>query len=473
MRIIVGVVWAMLLMRAAAAQTPPWQVASDFRIDVVQTGLRLPINIAFVPNPGPDATDPLYYIAELYGSIQVVRRDGVRQTFATGLLDYNPQGPISGSGEQGLVGLAVERDVGNPAVYHLYVTMLWDNGAPPGGVNHYPKIERLTSAAGGLSLASRVVLLNMQPETQGQAHQISNITIGPDNKLYVHMGDGFNSSTALNLDQYRGKVLRMNKDGSAVATGDPAGANPFYNAANGINARDYIFTYGHRNAFGGAWLRSTGTHWVVENGNSIDRMLSLNSGTSYGWAGADSAIATFSLFVWNPGVAPVNIDFIQPTTFGGSGFPAAYQGRAYVTLSGPTYAFGPQSNAKSIVEFRDLTTVGIDGKLSVPPRTIARYTGTGRSTAVALATGPDGLYFSDFYEETGASGATAIGARILRLRPRCPGDFNADGTVSVQDIFDFLAAYFSGLPSADFNGVGGVTVQDIFDFLTAYFVTCP
>ena len=79
-------------------------------------------------------------------------------------------------------------------------------------------------------MATRTVLLNMQPETQGQSHHISNITIGPDNKLYVHMGDGFNAATALNLDQFRGKVLRMNKDGTPVATGDPAGANPFYNA---------------------------------------------------------------------------------------------------------------------------------------------------------------------------------------------------------------------------------------------------
>jgi hypothetical protein len=30
-------------------------------------------------------------------------------------------------------------------------------------------------------------------------------------------------------------------------------------------------------------------------------------------------------------------------------------------------------------------------------------------------------------------------------------------------------AYFAGLPAADFNGAGGVTVQDIFDFLVAYF----
>lgn len=54
----------------------------------------------------------------------------------------------------------------------------------------------------------------------------------------------------------------------------------------------------------------------------------------------------------------------------------------------------------------------------------------------------------------------------------CPADFNCSGGVSVQDIFDFLAAYFAGQPSADFNGSGTISVQDIFDFLGAYFAGC-
>ena len=54
----------------------------------------------------------------------------------------------------------------------------------------------------------------------------------------------------------------------------------------------------------------------------------------------------------------------------------------------------------------------------------------------------------------------------------CPGDFNASGTVSVQDIFDFLSAWFASSASADVNLAGGVSVQDIFDFLSAWFQTC-
>jgi len=55
----------------------------------------------------------------------------------------------------------------------------------------------------------------------------------------------------------------------------------------------------------------------------------------------------------------------------------------------------------------------------------------------------------------------------------CPADFNGVGGLSVQDIFDFLAAYFASDPRADFNNSGlPATVQDIFDFLAAYFAGC-
>ncbi len=56
--------------------------------------------------------------------------------------------------------------------------------------------------------------------------------------------------------------------------------------------------------------------------------------------------------------------------------------------------------------------------------------------------------------------------------PPCTADFNHSGSATVQDIFDYLAAWFSGNPNADFNHVGGIGVQDIFDFLAAWFAGC-
>jgi len=60
----------------------------------------------------------------------------------------------------------------------------------------------------------------------------------------------------------------------------------------------------------------------------------------------------------------------------------------------------------------------------------------------------------------------------VRSSIRCPGDFNQNGATTVQDIFDFLAAFFASEPSADLNEVGGVSIQDLFDFLAGYFGGC-
>jgi hypothetical protein len=445
-----------------------WVVRDGYRLELAAPAgaFRLPVNIAFVPNPGPNPDDPLYYVAELYGSIKVVNRSGHPSDYATGLLDYNPSGPFSGSGEQGMTGLAVD-----PATGDLFIGLLWNNGTTDdqrGGANsHFPKVERLHSNDGGKTMATRTLLLNMQPETQGQSHQISNLSIGPDGKLYVHMGDGFAASTAQNLDLYRGKVLRMNTDGTAPSD------NPFYNAANGINARDYVFTSGHRNPFGGAWRASSGVHYVVENGSSLDRFVDLTRGENYGWSGSDSALTSNSLYVWNPATAPINIAFVQPQTFGGSLFPASSQDDAFVTLSGPTYASGPQSRGKRIEQFTNIDSLNASGKLTTGPTTLVRYNGSGRSTVAALAAGPDGLYFSDLYRDNGVGGPTAVGANVYRLRyvdfhPTSVTAAVGDGQVTLNWSSDPLAATHNVYRSIEDgpavlvgSGVSGTSFTDL------------
>jgi hypothetical protein len=58
------------------------------------------------------------------------------------------------------------------------------------------------------------------------------------------------------------------------------------------------------------------------------------------------------------------------------------------------------------------------------------------------------------------------------VSPCCKADFNHASGLSVQDIFDFLNAWFAGNVQADFNGDGSLAVQDIFDFLNAWFAGC-
>ena len=48
---------------------------------------------------------------------------------------------------------------------------------------------------------------------------------------------------------------------------------------------------------------------------------------------------------------------------------------------------------------------------------------------------------------------------------------NGPGGCAYVDV-DLLAAYFSLDMQADFNHSGAVCIQDVFDFLTAYFTAC-
>jgi hypothetical protein len=68
---------------------------------------------------------------------------------------------------------------------------------------------------------------------------------------------------------------------------------------------------------------------------------------------------------------------------------------------------------------------------------------------------------------------TSVAADRTVVLASCPADFNRDGLISVQDLFDLLAGYFAGEPEADFNLSGTASVQDIFDFLSAWFSGCP
>jgi glucose/arabinose dehydrogenase len=414
----------------ARAPSPSWGARQDgFKVEVVATGLQLPVNLAFPANPGPLPTDPFVYVSELYGSIKVIQRNRVVGTYASGLLNFNPTGAFPGSGEQGLAGLVVD-----PATGDLVAGMLYAPVVNPS--NHYPKLVRFSSNDGGLTAATQTTILDMAGETQGQSHQISNLTLLPDGTLLCHMGDGFDSSTAQNLNSFRGKILRLRLDGTPVAS------NPFYNAGDGITARDYVYAYGVRNPFGGEYRAADGFQYCVENGPSVDRFAKIVSGRNYGWNGSDQSMTNFALYNWNPASGPVNLAFVQPETFGGSGFPAGSMGHAFVTESGPTYATGQNSQGKRVTEW----ILDANGALVAGPIPFLEYTGFLKATACGLEAGPDGLYMTDLYRDLGTN-PVAAGANVLRIYYEAPNDCNANGIDDVCDVVSGTSA------DADLNGV--------------------
>lgn len=71
-----------------------------------------------------------------------------------------------------------------------------------------------------------------------------------------------------------------------------------------------------------------------------------------------------------------------------------------------------------------------------------------------------------FYGDNGSSGLE------LFVVNGCPGDFDNDGAVGVQDLLGFVGAYVVGAAGADVDAVAGVSVEDLFVFLGSWFGGC-
>lgn len=403
----------------------PWYVRPGFEMEEVAGGFQLAVNIAMVPNPGPHPGDPLFYVAELYGNIKEVSRDGTVRDYATGLLNFSPTGDFPGSGEMGLAGLVVEPETGD-----LFASLVYEG---EDGL-HYPKVIRLHSDEQGWAAEGEpTTILDMDEDPQGASHQVSNLTISPDGYLFLHNGEGGARETSQDLEMFRGKILRMTFEGEPVGPeSDPGNPNPFFDDEDGITARDYIWAYGFRNPFGGAWRLSDGTHWMVENGPTIDRLAKVVKGENYRWP-EDESMSHRASYRWTPAHAPVNIAFVEVDRFHGSGFPPGSMGHAFVTESGPSFSLGPQANGKRITEFG----LDTDGALNQGPETLVEYTGVGHATAVGLAAGPDGLYFSDLYADPVDATPVDRGAHVYRISycgDSCPQEEDSEATPPVLPV---------------------------------------
>ncbi|MEB6550752.1 PQQ-dependent sugar dehydrogenase [Heyndrickxia sporothermodurans] len=100
-------------------------------------------------------------------------------------------------------------------------------------------------------------------------HNGGRIKIGPDQKLYVTIGDAAVPENAQNLNSLSGKISRMELDGRIPSD------NPFKNS--------YIYSYGHRNPQGLAWDEH-GTMYSTEHGQSAhDEINLIKPGANYGW----------------------------------------------------------------------------------------------------------------------------------------------------------------------------------------------
>lgn len=349
-----------------------WAVQRGFNITIDTQGFRFPTAIAFVPDPGNSPKDPLYFVTELKGTIKVVTNDRSVFTFAEDFFQLRPKRVMPAIDEEiGLAGICLDGQRGYvfaTFAYHDSENILRNN------------IVRFDSQPGIFSLTptSQVEFTEVLAPYQSIAsHQIGPCQVA-DERLYVSVADGAQTTRSQQLDSLLGKIVRMTLDGR------PAPDNPFYQDDDPGNPTNYVWASGLRNPFG---LKIVGSRvFVADNGPDVDRFLQVKAGGNYLWDGTNLSIGTNADAVFSPGRGVAQLDFYPQ---GANLFPSRFENSFLMTVSG-----NPARRREGVPA---IWTVPYDleqEKLPSVPSPMLRYRGNQIQVVAGLALGPDGLYFA-------------------------------------------------------------------------------
>ena len=358
------------LIRPAQADQPEefdwradWAVPEGFALQIDTEGYHFPTAIAFVPEPGPESKDPLYFVTELRGRVKVITNDRSTYTFAESFFELQPEQELPEvEGETGLAGICLAPEQG-----YVFVTFAYQDsqGVLRNNVIRFNSNPQIFSLEPTGKMAFTEIFANYESAI---SHQIGSCQVA-DNFLYVSVGDGRQTKESQNVDSLLGKVLRLTLDGQ------PAPGNPFYDAGDAQKAADFVWSYGLRNPFG---LKAVGDRlFVADNGSDIDRLLEARAGENYLWDGTDWSIGARADLALSPDVGPAQLEFNAP---GSTALPEEYQQSFFLAASKPevTGIFRLEYSLE-------------DGVLGVPAYFL-RYQGSEMQIVVGVALGPDGLY---------------------------------------------------------------------------------
>lgn len=233
---------------------------NSFTKTTVADNLEVPIGMQF-------SSDGDIYIAEKYGTIKVLQKNGQISTFGSVA--------VNGDFEQGLLGIVLDPAFAQNGYIYLAYTR-------PDGDNN--RVSRVTASKTNHHLmepGSEKVLLDNIPSSSG-IHQMGEMQIGKDGKLYIASGDGsIDAQTSGLLDTLSGKMLRLNLDGTIPDD------NPFVGQPG---KRAEIWAYGLRNPYSSGMQASTGRIFVNDVGNDTwEEINELQKGANYGWTQCEGA----------------------------------------------------------------------------------------------------------------------------------------------------------------------------------------
>ncbi len=255
---------ALLAVSTAFAQL------SNIQREAFLTGLSSPV---FITNAG-DGTNRLFVVQQR-GLIRVVQPG---TTTYTNFIDLSSVASQSGS-ERGLLGLAFHPDFENNSFFFVNYTRQSDGATV---IARYKAINNNTIG----DPASALPVLTISQDFSN--HNGGNIAFGPDNNLYIGMGDGGSgndpNNRAQNINSLLGKMLRITPSTSEIV-GVPAYSVPADNPYVGINGSDEIYAIGLRNPYRWSFDRGgTNKLWAGDVGqNAIEEVTIVENGGNYGW----------------------------------------------------------------------------------------------------------------------------------------------------------------------------------------------
>ncbi len=242
-----------------ALRKPRPQLLSDVEIELTL--------VARVPRPTAMATryrDDALYVASKRGEIFRVDDDETEVVL-------NVRDELSSGFEQGLLGLAF-----TPDGRSLVVNFTNKKGT---SITRVYRFDEKADPKSGKDL--------LQVRKPAAQHNAGNLTFGPDDYLYLSLGDGGLSgdpdNNAQSLDTLLGKIHRIEvlPDGTYQIPPD----NPFEGKKK---VRDEIWAYGFRNPWRFSFDKTTGDLWISDVGRDQREEINYEPGDSqgglnYGW----------------------------------------------------------------------------------------------------------------------------------------------------------------------------------------------
>lgn len=268
-----------------------------FSLQPVVGGLNFAVAMATAP-------DGRIFVNELQtGNIRVVTTNPWQlQTLPFATL---PAFVPPGYSEMGLLGIAVRQISGGNLEVYVYYTA-------SSSINRVVRFTATTDSNGNTVAAGgpTVILDNIPAATN---HNGGIINFGPiDGMLYITVGENEVAADAQSLSSRRGKILRINPDGT-IPSDNPFSGSP-------------IYSLGHRNSFGFTFHPHTNDLWETENGENFDDEVNrIVRGGNYGWPDFHGIVNTppfiDPIYAVTPTIAPTGIVAIRE---GSLVYPAQY-----------------------------------------------------------------------------------------------------------------------------------------------------